>query len=336
MPMGWMNRTLVVVAACLVACPAEDEGDTGSTQTNGDASSESSSSTIGTSTGGEPMSCTDAQLEAAAFLSANRACTEDADCTQLGTLCLDGNTCGSSPIAVGYDEAAWMEISAGLDTCMNCGADPCGACAACTEGICTLGFECETEPPQPECRTYATAYTFSSSLGANYEYSCSHAETSQGFELSCAQGGGVDTRYWASTADFVAESRLVGLQYSRRFARDLTGDGTEDFEFSFEYDDMGRLERTSTDGEVSTTYDAWDDEGRATHGARAGQCAGTMLTSSYDDDARTVRDDDIGGPAGCETWIERTFDENMIITDVAYPDGVTATYTTHATDTVCL
>jgi hypothetical protein len=146
-----MGRCVVLAAAgWLAACAADDKDDTG-TQSVGDASSSSSGATseadsssgAETSTGGEPQTCTDARLAAPAFIGANLACVEDTDCTQVSTFCLDGSTCGSSAIAVGYDVAMWTAISNGLDTCTNCGADPCGACSVCSDGICTLGLDCE-------------------------------------------------------------------------------------------------------------------------------------------------------------------------------------------------
>lgn len=138
---------LVVGSMWFVACAAEDKDDTGGTQTVGDessgAGSESSSSAVETSTGDEAMICADARADAVAFLGANQACEVDEDCTGVSTFCLDGSTCGTSPIAVGFDQAAWMAISDALNTCTDCGADPCGACAACTDGICTLSVSCE-------------------------------------------------------------------------------------------------------------------------------------------------------------------------------------------------
>lgn len=144
--MVWMGRSMAVVAAAsLCGCAAQDDDDAG-TQSVGETSSSSSdasSSGAETSTGGELQSCVDARLEAAQFLAANRACEVDTDCTSVSTFCIEQSTCGSSAIAVGYDMAMWMEISAGLDTCTDCGADPCGACSVCNDGTCTLDLQCE-------------------------------------------------------------------------------------------------------------------------------------------------------------------------------------------------
>ena len=90
----------------------------------------------------ELQACLDALDAARDFLGAHRSCEMDVDCTQVSTFCLPESTCGSSPIAVGYDMEEWMMISDGLNTCEMCGADPCGACTACVQGFCTLTVDC--------------------------------------------------------------------------------------------------------------------------------------------------------------------------------------------------
>lgn len=152
---AWCGVVLALVAN---GCGEQEDDDDGAsaspsetmpiTTSASDDSSETSASdtsagaTTADATTGEPQSCLDAIDAAGAFLSAHRACELDADCSQVSAFCLPANTCGSSPIAVGYDMAEWMTISEGLNTCEQCGADPCGACAACVDGVCTLTLQC--------------------------------------------------------------------------------------------------------------------------------------------------------------------------------------------------
>jgi hypothetical protein len=187
-------------------------------------------------------------------------------------------------------------------------------------------------PPQPECRTYPTQYVFASSLGADATYTCTHAETADGFDRICEQGDATDTEHWASTTDFVNEAGAVGLRHVLSSTRDLFG---EEYVTTFQYDDAGRLEEIRQDGELLSVYDAWDDLGRPTHATMHGGCAGGELVWAYDDAARSITSTGTGGARGCDGSYTTTFDENMNRQDVSYDDGVTATYTNLSTATVC-
>lgn len=187
-------------------------------------------------------------------------------------------------------------------------------------------------PPQPECRTYPTQYNFASSLGVDATYTCTHVETTDGFDRLCEQAGATDTEHWASTSDFVNEAGAVGLWHVLSFTRELFGD---EYVTTFEYDDAGRLQEIRQDGEVNYVYDAWDDLGRPTHANLYGACTGGELVSVYDDVARSITNTRTGGARGCASSETTTFDEDMNHQDVSYEDGVTATYTNLSTATVC-
>jgi hypothetical protein len=187
-------------------------------------------------------------------------------------------------------------------------------------------------PPQPDCRTYPTQYVFASSLGADATYTCTHAETADGFDRICEQGDATDTEHWASTADFVNEAGAVGVRHVLSSTRELFG---TDYVTTFQYDDAGRLTEVLLDRETLSLYDAWDELGRPTHGTMHGDCAGGEIVWAYDDAARTITTTRTGGARGCEGTDTTTFDENMNRESVDYDDGVTATYTNLSTATVC-
>ena len=179
--------------------------------------------------------------------------------------------------------------------------------------------------PQPACRTYATAYTYASSLGAVYAYSCSHSETSTGFERHCVQGTD-SVEVWADKGAFIDEVAAVGTMriQSSRYST---------YRSMYEYDNQKRVQRVLDQAGLYGTFDAWDSLGRPLHEVMAGSCAGAETTYTYDDAARTTTITTVGG--SCATSNTFHYDENMIITLLDYRNGVTATYTTTSTATVC-
>jgi hypothetical protein len=133
--------TLAVVAVTL-ACVAEDDdgdddahADTGTTEGTAEPTTNDPVE--------EPPSCIAAQQAADEFIANNSACEVDEDCASVLGLCVSSNVCGQVSLAVGYDAAAWAMIDAGLQTCMECGGDPCPGCSVCDDGICRAAFaEC--------------------------------------------------------------------------------------------------------------------------------------------------------------------------------------------------
>jgi hypothetical protein len=187
------------------------------------------------------------------------------------------------------------------------------------------------EAPGPTCRTYAAEYNFSSSLGASYDYFCTHGEAGGGFDLICAQGGALDTVHWDSKGAFIDEAKALGLLTRQTFTRDIGSIHTS----VYQYDDQGRLERIFSDGELLEQNDAWDEQGRHTHGVTFyPQCAGMELVATYDDVARTVTRESTGMGA-CFYRHQTTYDEDFLPTRTDYEDGAVGIYTTTQKTTVC-
>lgn len=183
----------------------------------------------------------------------------------------------------------------------------------------------------PTCRTYASAYNFSSSLGASYNFVCWHEETPSAFVQICQQGGSTDIYFWPSRAEFIREAKALGLFTRTTWTRDIGAV----YETVFEYDDQGRLDRIVTDGDPIYDFDAWDELGRHVHGRRTdSSCFGAEVTMTYDDEARTVREQVVGSQ-DCSYWFLTTYDEDQIRTRTDYHDGEAAIYTTLDRETVC-
>src|SRR5262249_34475293 len=101
----------------------------------------------------------------------------------------------------------------------------------------------------------------------------------------------------------------------------------------YEYDAQNRVQRMLYQGALYGTYDAWDSLGRPLHEVMAGSCAGGETTFTYDDVARTKTIVTVGGSCAYSNTFH--YDQNMILTLLDYPAGVTATYTTSSTAMVC-
>jgi hypothetical protein len=245
-------------------------------------------------------------------------------------------SCTDDGMATPVGTTAEMSSEAGDATSEDDGDDSTsaeGGSSTTSDGaVSESGDASDGGPPQPDCRTYPTEYVFASSLGADATYTCTHAETADGFDRICEQADATDTEHWASTADFVNEAGAVGVRHVLSSTRELFG---TDYVTTFQYDDAGRLVEILQDGETLAVYDAWDDLGRPTHGSAHGGCEGGEIAWAYDDAARTITTTRTGGARGCEGTDTTTFDENMNRQSVGYDDGVTATYTNLSTATVC-
>src|SRR5262245_24709908 len=121
------------------------------------------------------------------------------------------------------------------------GCDGVASSGAEVDANAEVGIIDASSPPDAgvRCRTYASAYTFASSLGANYSYSCTHGEPG-GFERRCQQLGvsSVDTERWASRSDFVDEAAEVGIV--KLLSRTRSSPASQTL---FEYDAQKRLLR---------------------------------------------------------------------------------------------
>jgi hypothetical protein len=108
-----------------------------------DAGVDSGSGSGSGSDSGSDAVCEDANADAQAFVEANRACTTHADCKLVGGICAGAlaGSCGSVALSSSADDAEWDALHAALEPCNECGADPCGATAVCTEeGVCAAQF----------------------------------------------------------------------------------------------------------------------------------------------------------------------------------------------------
>jgi hypothetical protein len=178
----------------------------------------------------------------------------------------------------------------------------------------------------PSCRTYATAYTFESSLGAKYKYACGHTETANGFDRMCKQSTTTDTEHWASKSDFIEEAAAVGITKVINNTRDYPS-----FQTTYNYDAQGRLTTILTGATPHETYDQWDELKRPLHGLLGPSCENAESTHSYTD-----RTSSVNTTTGvCAQHLTMTFDTDGILTFVDYGNGTTATYTTTARATVC-
>jgi hypothetical protein len=179
---------------------------------------------------------------------------------------------------------------------------------------------------QLACRTYASAYTFASSEGAVYDYACADSQTSSGFQLECTLTGDTVDLYKDKGA-FIDEGAAVGL------IREQSSIYNGAYEYDYKYDAQNRLLEIDTSGYPYGTFDMWDSLGRPLHEVMGGSCAGGDTSYEYDDAARTRTITTVGG--SCATWNKFHYDQNMILTFLEYPNGVSATYTTTSTATVC-
>jgi hypothetical protein len=202
----------------------------------------------------------------------------------------------------------------------TCGSTPSGSGPSGAAG--TTGAGGTGGGSAPACRTYATGYTFMSSLGTMATYTCSHSETS-GFDRTCMTSGFTSVEHWASRSDFVDEAAAVGVTHLASITTTATT--------TYEYDAQKRLQRILNSGALYATCDAWDAIGRCTHEVLAGTCAGAQSAISYG--LHSVTFDTTGG--ACAARTTTTYDADGILASVDYGTGVTGTYTTTGRATVC-
>jgi hypothetical protein len=134
-------------AKCVADC--DDAGVESGSESGSDSDSESGSESDSDSDSGSPV-CVDANADAQAFVEANRACTTHADCKLVEGICAGAlaDSCGSVAVSSSADDAQWDALHGALQSCNECGANPCGATAVCTEeGVCDAQFG----TPEAEC-----------------------------------------------------------------------------------------------------------------------------------------------------------------------------------------
>jgi hypothetical protein len=141
--------TFLALLAPLAACDPADKciadcgaaGSTGDEPGTGDADPSATSTDDGTGPTPRPAGCAEAEVEATAWVEANRACTYLTDCTQLDAICYQGSsngTCGNVAVSADADASQWDALHDTLTECGECGAAACGEAVTCTdEGSCS-------------------------------------------------------------------------------------------------------------------------------------------------------------------------------------------------------
>ena len=126
---------IAAVAGCDTKAKCVADCDDAGVDSDSESESESES-------GSDPV-CEDANADARAFVEANRACFRHADCKLVEGICAGAlaDSCGSVALSSSADDAQWDALHGALQSCNECGANPCGATAVCTEeGICDAQF----------------------------------------------------------------------------------------------------------------------------------------------------------------------------------------------------
>jgi YD repeat-containing protein len=192
------------------------------------------------------------------------------------------------------------------------------------------------------CRTFASSATASVSVnGAVFATGLTltgtfNASNRQFTATVVYPGGSVCTTAvfsYASVADFVDEVRVVPLltlaTQSTTTVGPACGSGTSTRLYSY---DAQRRVTQFVQGGQTTTYSAWDAEGRPTTGAAAN---GT-LSNTYDDATRTATLSTQA--AGGTSSVRLTYDANGIELselDTSGPVATTTTWTINATGQAC-
>lgn len=200
---------------------------------------------------------------------------------------------------------------------------------------------------EPACRTYATRFSVTS-IEATELGACEFDRPS--LTMTCRRYGNVSYAVlttWDSIARAVAENRPLGWSTRRRDTLVLSGDCSVVSEYA--YDSSARLTTAdaSTTGDScggpSIDYDAWDEDGRPTHGTTNGvgllDCMGQDLQVSYDDGTRTVSATYSGGTNCRDETISLTYDADGIVVSSAYSTAdsspVVSTFTIEERAEIC-
>jgi hypothetical protein len=153
---------------------------------------------------------------------------------------------------------------------------------------------------------------------------------------------------WDTIGAVVAENQPIGWTTRRSETIVLSPDCSVVHEFV--YDSSDRLAATEASptsdscGGPNVVYDAWDDQGRPTHGTTNGvgllACMGQDLQVAYDDTTRTVTADYSGGTDCRDETISLTYDADGIAIASSYStDGgataVESTFTIEGRTEIC-
>lgn len=196
------------------------------------------------------------------------------------------------------------------------------------------------------CRTYATEFTVNGA-GAFTTVTCAFERAS--LTQTCTTDiGGVTATIWATIEDAVGENSPLGTRRIDR-TEDLvvfTG-GAPDCRLTrdYQYDSSMRLtaivvtiDPDAPCGTNEVTYDAWDPDGRPTHGIETGVggelCAEGDMTLAYDDELRTITTTRSGGTDCPDAMNVLNHDEDGLRTISANGPNV-ITYETLATGEIC-
>ncbi len=217
--------------------------------------------------------------------------------------------------------------------------------------------DADGDPPEPGCRNYGTDADVSSAAingtsTAVFDQAALALTSTFSFTMAHDGSSGVQTTVdsYSSLADFVDESRTVGLQ---RLAKKVETGELADATTTYSYDEDGQLvsmSQESTQYSILRTYTEWDTAGRPTAGsfAMAGnECTDAPITIVYDDAARkrteTVKWSAASGPAcgqNADRIESKTYDVNGNIVEMFMGEGDPATdsiaMTVNDTTEICL
>ncbi len=201
---------------------------------------------------------------------------------------------------------------------------------------------------EPACRPYATQYRVISIEGAEL-VTCDFDRPS--LSMTCRRVGTAAydvVTTWDTIDAVVAENQPIGWTTRRSETLVLSSECSVVHEFVYDSSDRLAATRASTTGDScggpNVDYDAWDDEGRPTHGTTNGigilACMGQDLRVTYDDATRTVTAAYSGGTDCRDETISLTYDVDGIVVASTYStDGgataVESTFTTEGRAEIC-
>jgi hypothetical protein len=206
----------------------------------------------------------------------------------------------------------------------------------------------DTGSTDPLCRTYATQYRVTSDEGSELG-TCDFDEPS--LTMTCRRYGNVIydvLTTWDSIDAAVRDNQPIGFATRASDTIVLTSDCSVVHDYVYDSSDRLTATEASTTGDScggpSIAYDAWDEEGRPTHGTTNGvgvlDCMGQNLQFSYDDATLSVTAAYSGGTDCRDETIGITYDADGIVVSTSYSiDGgataVVSTFTTAGRAEIC-
>lgn len=137
-----------------IACDAKEEciADCGDSSSTGSPSQTETTAGDDSSSGGPTAACEEPAAAADAFVEANRSCETVLDCVLVDGICYpNSGPCGTVALSADADTSTWDALSNDLAEACECGANPCGSAAMCTdEGQCEAVFFSDAYCPSIE------------------------------------------------------------------------------------------------------------------------------------------------------------------------------------------